>query len=78
MFLIPIELFDIGIVFKVSYVKVKLHISSHRLTVCLNDVNRLKIVIKRIRPRILKIFFEQSCSKKLYAATLHMTNKLFV
>ena len=60
--------------FKLSYVIMKLHNSSHLFNVCLNNANRPKPIITiTIKKRIwiLKRMSEQNHCPKLYVTNIH-------
>ena len=60
----------------------QLHNSSHLLKVCLNNVNRPKLImtiaIKQKRIRYLKRMFERNRRKNLNVTTLFVAGKIFV
>ena len=65
--------------FKVSYIIIKLHNSSHLLMMCLNNANRTKLImIITIKKRIsiLKRILEQNRRKNLYVTTSYVTGKV--
>ena len=65
--------------FKVSYIIIKLHNSSHLLMVCLNNANRTKLIMIitiRTRISILKRILEQNRRKNLYVTTSYVTGKV--
>ena len=72
--------------FKVSYVIMKLHNSSHLLKACLNNANRRKpiiiiiiiIAIEKEGIRTFRTMFEQNRGTKLYFTTLYVTIKILV
>ena len=60
--------------FKVSYIIIKLHNSSHLLMMCLNNAIMIITIKKRIS--ILKRILEQNRRKNLYVTTSYVTGKV--